>query len=97
MLHQMKVALAAAAAALLLAAPASAATVVLTQTLNQPLAGAVYNGTFDVSGLLSRELKLDQAADRLMDDLVRTCNGRLTSAEALGHREFVMTKLYPSA
>ena len=32
-----------------------------------------------------------------MDDLVRTCNGRLTAAEALGHREFVMTKLYPSA
>jgi (2R)-sulfolactate sulfo-lyase subunit beta len=51
----------------------------------------------DVSGLLSRELKLPDAGDQLMDDLVRTCNGRLTAAEALGHREFVMTKLYPSA
>jgi (2R)-sulfolactate sulfo-lyase subunit beta len=29
--------------------------------------------------------------------MIRTCNGRLTCAEALGHREFVMTKLYPSA
>ena len=27
----------------------------------------------------------------------RTANGRLTSAEALGHREFVLTKLYRSA
>ncbi|MEN9782982.1 MAG: hypothetical protein RJA24_325, partial [Pseudomonadota bacterium] len=25
------------------------------------------------------------------------CNGRLTAAEALGHREFVMTRLYESA
>ena len=51
----------------------------------------------DVSGLLSREINLQQAGDRLMDDLVRTANGRLTCAEALGHREFVMTKLYRSA
>jgi (2R)-sulfolactate sulfo-lyase subunit beta len=51
----------------------------------------------DVSGLLSREINLEQAGDQLMGDLVRTANGRLTSAEALGHREFVMTKLYRSA
>ncbi|WP_420541955.1 UxaA family hydrolase [Rubrobacter calidifluminis] len=51
----------------------------------------------DVSGLLSRELTLPEAGDLLMEDLVRTVNGRLTSAEVLGHREFVMTKLYPSA
>jgi len=29
--------------------------------------------------------------------MMRTCNGRLTCAEALGHREIVMTKLYQSA
>ena len=29
--------------------------------------------------------------------VIRTCNGRVTAAEALGHREFVMTKLYHSA
>jgi (2R)-sulfolactate sulfo-lyase subunit beta len=29
--------------------------------------------------------------------VVRTANGRLTAAEALGHREFVLTKLYRSA
>ena len=51
----------------------------------------------DVSGLLSRELRLPEAGDLLLDYLGRTANGRLTSAEALGHREFTMTKLYPSA
>ena len=48
----------------------------------------------DVSGLLRREMNLDQAGDALIDMVIRTCNGRLTAAEALGHREFVMTKLY---
>jgi (2R)-sulfolactate sulfo-lyase subunit beta len=51
----------------------------------------------DVSGLLRREMMLDQAGDRLNDVMIRTCNGRLTCAEALGHREFVLTKLYQSA
>jgi (2R)-sulfolactate sulfo-lyase subunit beta len=51
----------------------------------------------DVSGILRRELTLDQAGDQLIDIMLRTCNGRLTCAEALGHREFVMTKLYQSA
>ena len=51
----------------------------------------------DVSGLLSRELKLPEAGDLLMENLRRTANGRLTSSEVLGHREFTMTKLYRSA
>ena len=51
----------------------------------------------DVSGLLRREMNLDQAGDALIDMVVRTCNGRLTAAEVLGHREFAMTKLYRSA
>lgn len=51
----------------------------------------------DVSGLLRRELTMDQAGDALIDMVVRTANGRSTAAEALGHREFVMTKLYRSA
>jgi len=51
----------------------------------------------DVSGLLRRELSLDQAGDQLLDLTLRTANGRLTAAEALGHREFVLTKLYRSA
>ena len=51
----------------------------------------------DVSGILRREMTLDEAGDHLVDLTLRTCNGRLTCAEALGHREFVMTKLYQSA
>jgi (2R)-sulfolactate sulfo-lyase subunit beta len=51
----------------------------------------------DVSGILRREMTLDEAGDRLIDIMIRTCNGRLTAAEALGHREFVLTKLYQSA
>ena len=51
----------------------------------------------DVSGLLRRELTMDQAGDALIDMVARTANGRATAAEALGHREFVMTKLYRSA
>jgi (2R)-sulfolactate sulfo-lyase subunit beta len=51
----------------------------------------------DVSGILRRELTLDQAGDLLIDLVIRTCNGRLTCAEIMGHREFVMTKLYQSA
>ena len=51
----------------------------------------------DVSGILRREMTLDEAGDLLIDMTIRTCNGRLTAAEALGHREFVMTKLYRSA
>jgi (2R)-sulfolactate sulfo-lyase subunit beta len=51
----------------------------------------------DVQGLLSRQISLEQAGDQLMDIICRTVNGRLTCAEALGHREFVMTKLYRSA
>ena len=51
----------------------------------------------DVSGILRREMTLDQAGDQLIETVIRTCNGRLTCAEALGHREFVLTKLYQSA
>ena len=51
----------------------------------------------DVSGVLRREMTIPQAGDALIDMVVRTANGRLTAAESLGHREFVMTKLYRSA
>ena len=51
----------------------------------------------DVSRILQGEMIIDEAGDALLDMIVRTANGRLTAAEALGHREFVMTKLYRSA
>jgi (2R)-sulfolactate sulfo-lyase subunit beta len=51
----------------------------------------------DVSGILRRDMTIPDAGDALIEMIVRTANGRLTAAEALGHREFVMTKLYRSA
>jgi len=51
----------------------------------------------DCSGLLLRECTLTQAGDELMEICDRTINGRLTCAELMGHREFSLTRLYPSA
>jgi (2R)-sulfolactate sulfo-lyase subunit beta len=51
----------------------------------------------DISGMLRLEMTLDQAADKVMDVMAHTVNGRLTAAEALRHNEFVLTKLYRSA
>jgi len=51
----------------------------------------------DVSGLLQRQMSPDEAGDKLLECMFRTANGRLTAAEALGHREFVLTRLYESA
>lgn len=51
----------------------------------------------DVTHILRREMDMDQAGDALLEMTLRTANGRHTAAEALGHREFVMTRLYESA
>ncbi len=51
----------------------------------------------DVSGILKREMNLDQAGSELVNITVRTANGRHTCAKSLGHREFVLTKLFRSA
>ena len=51
----------------------------------------------DVSKILKREMNLSQAGDALIDTTIKTANGRITCAEALGHKEFVITKLFRSA
>ena len=51
----------------------------------------------DVSKILKREMNLGQAGNALINTTVKTANGRITCAEALGHKEFVITKLYRSA
>jgi (2R)-sulfolactate sulfo-lyase subunit beta len=51
----------------------------------------------DSSALLQSEITLEQAGDMLLECMLRTANGRLTAAEALGHREFVLTRLFESA
>ncbi|MDQ2988743.1 MAG: UxaA family hydrolase, partial [Pseudomonadota bacterium] len=48
----------------------------------------------DCSALLQRDMNLDMAGDKLLEAMIKTANGRLTDAEALGHREFVLTRLY---
>jgi len=40
---------------------------------------------------------MDEAGDKLLDMMIRTANGCLTAAAALGHREFIMTRIYESA
>jgi len=52
---------------------------------------------YDCSAILRGEMTLDESGDKLIEMLVRTCNGRRTAQEALGHEEFVLTKLYESA
>lgn len=51
----------------------------------------------DVSGILRREMTLDQAGDALIDLIRRTANGWSTGAEVLGQREFVLTRLFRTA
>ena len=51
----------------------------------------------DISKLLTLEIDLKEAGQRLYDLLIRTASGRLTSNEVLGHYEFSPTKLYISA
>lgn len=51
----------------------------------------------DISAVLRHEMTLTQAADRILAMVARTANGRRTAAEVLGHHEFVISKLFPSA
>ncbi|WMD18824.1 UxaA family hydrolase [Achromobacter seleniivolatilans] len=51
----------------------------------------------DTSGLLQRDIDLNQAGDKLLECMLATANGRWTAAEALGHREFVLTRIFESA
>jgi (2R)-sulfolactate sulfo-lyase subunit beta len=51
----------------------------------------------DVTGILNGSLSLNEAGDMLVDLISDTASGKVTAAEALGHREFVLTKLYRSA
>ena len=52
---------------------------------------------YDCSAILRGEMTLDESGDNLLDLMIRTCNGRRTAQEVLGHEEFVLTKLYRSA
>jgi (2R)-sulfolactate sulfo-lyase subunit beta len=51
----------------------------------------------DLTRVLAGEMSLEDAGTRILEVFERTVRGRLTAAEVLGHREFVLTKLYRSA
>jgi (2R)-sulfolactate sulfo-lyase subunit beta len=52
---------------------------------------------YDCSAILRGEMTLEESGENLLDMMERTCNGRLTAQEVLGHNEFIMTKLYRSS
>lgn len=52
---------------------------------------------YDCSAILRGEMTLDESGNNLIEMLIRTCEGRLTAQEVLGHEEYVLTKLYESA
>ncbi|WP_269801860.1 UxaA family hydrolase [Thermus sediminis] len=47
--------------------------------------------------LLLGQMDLEEAKARILEVFERVVRGGLTAAELLGHREFVLTRLYPSA
>jgi (2R)-sulfolactate sulfo-lyase subunit beta len=51
----------------------------------------------DVTGILQKQMNMDDAGEKLLDCILRTADGELTAAEILGHREFSLTRLYESA
>lgn len=51
----------------------------------------------DISGILSRELTLEQAAEKILATAVKTARGRMTCTETLNHNEFAPTRLFPQS
>ncbi len=74
-------------------------TIPVMKITANPLTVETMQEHFDVeiTAMLRLEMTLDEAADKVMEMMARNINGRLTSAEALRHDEFVLTKLYRSA
>jgi altronate dehydratase large subunit len=54
------------------------------------------NTDLDVSGILEHAESIDQAATRLLTEILAVCGGKLTSAERLGHREFAIHRRNPT-
>jgi len=51
----------------------------------------------DVSAVITDGMPLDEAAAMTTESVLQTASGRWTSAEVLGHREFVLTRLHRTA
>lgn len=61
------------------------------------VAGMEEHIDLDVSATIRLEETLAQAGERLIDMIQATASGRLTAAELLNHREFVLTRLHRTA
>ena len=54
------------------------------------------NTDLDVSGILEHAESMDEAADRLLAEIMAVCSGKTTAAERLGHREFAIHRRNPT-
>jgi altronate dehydratase large subunit len=54
------------------------------------------NTDLDVSGVLEHAESMDEAAERLLAEIVTVCSGKATAAERLGHREFAIHRRNPT-
>jgi altronate dehydratase large subunit len=54
------------------------------------------NLDLDVSGIMDDTETLDQAADRLLVEVLAVASGKLVAAEVLGHREFAIHRRNPT-
>jgi altronate dehydratase large subunit len=54
------------------------------------------NIDLDVSEIITGDETIENAADRLMSELIAVASGKLTAAERLGHREFAIYRRNPT-
>ncbi len=54
------------------------------------------NIDFDVSEIVSGHKTIQKMGEKLFDEIIEVCNGKITKAEALKHREFCIYKMAPT-
>lgn len=54
------------------------------------------NIDFDVSEIVSGHKTIQEMGEKLFDEIIEVCNGKITKAEALKHREFCIYKIAPT-
>lgn len=54
------------------------------------------NIDFDVSEIVSGHKTIKEMGEKLFEEIVEVCNGKITKAEALKHREFCIYKIAPT-
>lgn len=51
----------------------------------------------DVSGIISRDITLEEGGNKIMERIIKTARGMFTAAEVLKHDEFALTRLFPQS